>query len=189
MYLPLTYPVEGVYEYWGIQRVGKTTVMVRDILMLNEYSGYAWDEFYTNFKVFIPGVHCMNSQALMETILQTMKDKIPHRVFVFDELGQFLGARNYRDLYQTKIANSLWQFPKRDLIFMYSDNVGNSADIVIRLATWEVIAPRFYSGKTRDKDYIIVDVIKNYMCETVRGIVIPEVNYYQRLFDTRQPID
>lgn len=181
--------IEGIYEYWQIQREGKTTLMMRDMLRLNTFHGFEWPRFHTNFRVYIPGVNSYHSRDLLQRIAQAIRDKETHLVFVFDELGQFLGARTYMQEFQTEIANDLWQFPKRDLIFMYSDNIGLSADKVIRLATWESIMPHYYHGPTREEDYIVADVIKNYQREIVRGIVIPYVWLYQRLFNTREPID
>lgn len=180
--------IEGVYEYWGIQRVGKSTVMVRDMLRLCSFNGFSFDDVYANFGVFLPGVHCGSSDWLMREMCRIFDERLRHKIFMFDELGQFLGARNYKDKYQTKLANDLWQYPKRDLIFMYSDNVGNSADIVIRLATWETICPQFFEGDSREGDYIVCDIIKNYMGEVVKGVVIPEVWLFQRLFNTRDPV-
>lgn len=181
--------VEGIYEYWQIQREGKTTLMVRDMLRLNEFYGVPWDHFHCNFRVFIDGVHCYNSQGLLQRMVTAMQRKERDLCFVFDELGQFLGARNYMNTFQTEIANDLWQFPKRDLVFLYSDNVGLSADKTIRLATWESIFPKYVHGETREEDYIVAGVIKNYMNVTVTGIVIPYVYLFQNLFDTREPID
>lgn len=181
--------VEGIYEYWQIQREGKTTLMVRDMLRLNQFYGVPWDRFHCNFRVFIDGVHCYNSRRLLERMVLAMKQKERDLAFVFDELGQFLGARNYADKFQTEIANDLWQFPKRNLLFLYSDNVGLSADKTIRLATWESIFPKYVHGETREDDYIVASVIKNYMNMTVTGIVIPYVYLFQNLFDTREPID
>ena len=181
--------VEGVYEYWQIQREGKTTLMVRDMLRLKEFYGVDWTRFHCNFRVFIDGVNCYSSQGLLERMVRAMDTKERDLVFCFDELGQFLGARNYADRFQTKIANDLWQFPKRDLVFLYSDNVGLSADKTIRLATWESIFPKYVHGQTREEDYIVASVIKNYMNMTVTGIVIPYVYLFQNLFDTREPID
>jgi len=179
----------GVYEYWGIQRVGKSTVMVRDMLRLVSFHGFDFTDVLANFRVFIDGVRCGSSEWLMEEIMKIIAGKIRGKLVLFDELGQFLGARGWKEKYQTKLANSLWQFPKRNLIFMYSDNVGNSADVIIRDATWETIAPQFYSGENREGDYIVASVIKNYMAEIVRGIVIPGVYAYQRLFDSFEPIE
>ena len=159
--------VEGVYEYWGIQRVGKSTVMIRDMLRLVTFHGFKFTDVLANFRVFIEGVRCGTSEWLMDAVMKIIADKTRHKIILFDELGQFLGARNYKDKYQTKLANSLWQFPKRSLLFLYSDNVGNSADVVIRDATWETIGPQFYPGVNREDDYIVLDVIKNYMGEVV----------------------
>ena len=58
--------VEGIYEYWQIQREGKTTLMVRDMLRLNEFYGMEWDRFHTNFKTFIPAVHNHSSESLLQ---------------------------------------------------------------------------------------------------------------------------
>lgn len=182
--------VEGIYEYWQIQRQGKTTLMVRDMLRIHEYLGFPdWDRFHCNFATRIAGVHSHSSEGLLNYMVFAMKSRLRHLVFVFDELGQFLGARNYMNTFQTEIANDLWQFPKRDFVFLYSDNVGLSADKTIRLATWESIFPQYVHGEGREGDYIVASVIKNYMNVTVTGIVIPYVYLFQNLFDTREPID
>ena len=180
---------EGVNEYCGIQRCGKSTLMVKDLVMKLIPAGYAPGDVYANFRIFVDGVHCLSTEALIEAVFRIKEDKERHKVILFDEAGQFLIARGYKDKEQTRFASFAWQMPKRDIVMLYGSNVGNSADVILRDATWLTIMPQYFPGPTREEDYIVSAVIYNYDGRTARGIVTPEVWRYQELFDSYEPIE
>lgn len=181
--------LKGVFEYSGIQRCGKSTLMMADWLTKVVPAGFRPEDTWANFRINVPGVHCMNNAALIEQILRMKREKIRNQCILFDEVGQELKARSYTDKTQTELVNFAWQMPKRGWVLAYCSNVGNSADIILRLATWQTIMPRYFFGSTRAEDYIVADVIFNYSMRLMRGIKVSGLVGVQGLFDSFEPIE
>lgn len=177
----------GIYEYCGIQRCGKSTLMLCDLLrLLDEYRP---DQVHSNFDIFIEGVHCyQENDLLLEAILRMKRDSVRDQVILFDECGQELRARAYMDKRQTEVVNFAWQMPKMGIVLLYCSNPGNSADIILRDATWYTIMPKYHKGLTRVDDYIEVSVIFNYERRIMEGLTIHGFQQAQELFKTLQPI-
>lgn len=108
---------------------------------------------------------------------------------IFDEVGQFMLARGYKDKRQTEFVKHAWQMPKRGWIMQYASNVGNSADIILRDATWVTICPHYVKGPTHYDDYIRFGVLYQYKRKKVTGLVLRNPWYWQQFFDSDQPID
>lgn len=143
-----------VREYWGIQRSGKSTLLVRDLLTL--WSAFPDFEIYTNFILCLPSnnLHILNNDNLIESVLKLKRDKKRHIILAWDELSQVFGGRTYSSKIQIEIASFLWQMPKRDFHLFFTSNPGNSVDLIIRLATWFTIMCKYTHGLTRDLDII-----------------------------------
>ena len=178
----------GVYEYSGIQRCGKSTLMMCDLVnkLLPEYSA---SDVYANFTIKIEGVHCMENVELIDEIMRMKRDKVRHKVIMFDEAGQELKARGYTDKQQTEVVSFAWQMPKRSIVLMYCSNIGNSADIILRDATWQTILPRYFRGAVREDDYILADIIFNYDMRISRWNKISGFQKVQDLFDSLEAIE
>lgn len=178
----------GLYEYCGIQRCGKSTMMVKDLVvkLLGQYDP---SDVFANFRIFIDGVNCMETEALVQAVFRMKKDKLRHKIIMFDEAGQFLLARGYKNDEQTKFVSFAWQMPKRDIIMLYASNIGNSADVILRDATWLTVMPQYHAGQTREDDYIQSAIIYNYDCRIARGIITRGISKIQELFDSFEPIE
>lgn len=181
-------PYQGIYEYCGIQRCGKSTKMMYDLVVkLGKH--FKPEDCISNFMIFIEGIEVYNNEDLLQRIVDMKNRKETHKVVLYDECGQSLMARGYKKEIQTEIVSFAWQFPKRDLIWLYGSNIGNSTDIILRDATWVSVMPHYFSGETRDKDYIISDIIFNYDARVIRGVVTHGVCVVQEYYDTEEPID
>ena len=178
----------GIFEYCGPQRCGKSTLMVCDYLtkVLPDHDPKLT---FANFHLDIDGVQPLPNDRLLSKILELKAAKVRDVVIMFDEVGQELKARSYTDKTQTEVVNFAWQMPKRGWCFMYCSNIGNSADIILRDATWITILPRYIHGETRADDFILADVIFNYDCRVRRGIRVTGFQLAQDLFDSWQPIE
>lgn len=177
----------GVYEYCAPQREGKSTLMMCD-LVVKCLPDFAPVDIYANFQVNIDGVNCLTNSGMIDAILQIKHDRVRHKVLMFDEVGQELKARAYMDKTQTEVVGFAWQMPKMDIILMYCSNPGNSADIIMRDATWQTIITKYNHGQTRELDTITADVIHNYDLKITRGIIVHGVYAVQCLFDSFAPI-
>jgi len=177
--------IQGVIEYCSIQRQGKSTLMVRDIVKLLPY--YSPDDVYVNFPLYIEGVHCMENEELIEAMFKMKKDKVRRKIIGFDEVGQELKARQSWNQRQTDCVSFAWQMPKMGIVLMYCSNPGNSADIILRDATWKTIMPRYHKGETREEDYITADVIFDYEL-WVAHWRIEHLGPFQDLFDSWWPV-
>jgi len=129
-----------IAEYCGIQRSGKTTLMMADLmlkLLVEERFGYERKEVYSNFFIDIPGVNNLDNEGLLWTLEKAKDQAWMHKVFLIDECSQppMLYARNSRSELQTKIVTSAWQIPKKFSTILYSSNPGNSVDVQLRDAT------------------------------------------------------
>ena len=181
--------IEGIYEYCGIQRCGKSTMMIKDLVTRMIPAGYKPENVWANFRIKIPDVHCLETMELVEEVFKMKGEKLRDKVILFDEVGQFMVARGYGNKYQTDFVNFAWQWPKRNWVMQYASNVGNSADLILRDATWVTILPKYFHGATREQDYIESWVCFNYDCRVVKGIITPGVSRYQELFDSYEPIE
>jgi hypothetical protein len=181
--------IEGIYEWCGIPRCGKSTLMVKTLVEDFLPAGYLPEDVYANFRIFIDGVHCLSTRELIDAIFWMKEAKVRRKLVLFDEIGQFFGGRSYSDKEQTKCVNFSWQMPKRDIPFLFSSNIGNSADIVLRDVAYQTIMPKYFPGECREDAYISSTVIYNHECRVVKGIVSPHVFVWQRLFDSNEPIE
>lgn len=175
----------GVYSYCGIQRCGKTTMMIVD-LVTKVFGFFRPDQVIANFVVRIPGVKIMDSVPLGHEILRIRDQKARDRVILFDEASQFLGARGYSKPMQTEICTFAWQMPKRNILFLYSENIGNSVDKQLRDATWFTIMPKYHEDTP---PRISLSVIDNYGLKLTRGDSVSGFEHIQTLFDTYEAID
>lgn len=180
--------VQGTTEYTGIQRCGKTTMMVHDYVdKLMWY--YEPCDVYANFRIYIDGINCMDTQALVGEMLRIKREKIRHKLFLFDETGQFWIARRWNKDEQIEAVNFVWQMPKRDIMLSVCTNVGNSADVIIRDGMWITVMCDFVRAERREDDYIDFAVSWNYDAVYEDGWILPAVWRYQELFDTNEPIE
>lgn len=184
----------GIYEYCGIQRTGKTTLMVADLVLklLNGRAGYDYkpDEVFVNFTIRIDGINCVNNTDMLRILTRAKNERWRHKVYVVDECSQppLFYARNSRDKLQTELVTSLWQVPKLDSVFLYTSNVGNSVDVQQRDATWFTVMPlklhRDQTGKPSRIDYRVISGYEMWV-QDESLLTVPEI---QSLFDSREPV-
>lgn len=186
----------AVFEYCGIQRTGKTTLMVADDMnkLLNPYFGYDYvpDELHCNFWLDIDGVHCWDNEQMKQVLLIAKREKWQHKIFAVDECSQppLFYARNTADKLQTELVTSIWQMPKQGHTFQYTSNVGNSVDVQQRDATWYTIMPVKYHHfpENREREYIVFRVIAGYDIWTA-DYVYKYPALTQRYFDSFRPVN
>lgn len=184
-------------EYCAPQRQGKTTLMVRDMVKLLPH--YRPEDVFANFVIKIPGVNCLENKDLIDAIFDIKRDKTRHKIILFDEVGQELRARESMNKRQTELVTFAWQMPKRDITMLYCSNPGNSADIILRLATAQTVITHYRKVLRPDlpdvqrtlgiraEDYITAGVIFNWDRKGAR-FVISNVAPYGELFDSWEPI-
>lgn len=176
-----------VQEYCAPQREGKSTMLVRD-LVTKLLPLYRPEDVYSNFPIFIPGIHMLENKDLIDVVFEIKRKKIRHKVICFDEVGQELRARESMNKVQTEFVTFAWQMPKRDICLLYCSNPGNSADIILRLATRQCLMPKYHKGYCREDDYILAHVIFNYELRISQWCIWNLVPF-QNLFDSFAPID
>lgn len=176
----------GIYEYCGVQRCGKSTMLVADLLRIqDEHPSFP---VYCNFECYIPGVKILSNDDMVDNILRIKRDKVRNVIILFDELSQVLSGRGYSNKVQTEVASFLWQMPKRGIILLYTSNIGKSVDLIIRDATWFTIMPNYKPGLTREGDWIEFFIIDNYGLRMSRG-ELHNIIDLQGLFDSFAPIE
>lgn len=184
-----------VVEYCGIQRKGKSTLMVADIVLvfMNKRVRplyYLPDEVYCNYPLHIDGVHCGTNEQMISWLQKAREDKWEHKLFSLDEASQppLFYARNTKDKLQTELVTSLWQTPKLKCTFLYSDNIGNSVDVQQRDATWYSVLLLEYNDHC-NPDFISIDyrVVSNYGL-WFDDYTLEHVAIIQELFDSFAPI-
>lgn len=176
-----------VQEYCSPQREGKSTLLVRD-LVVKLLPVYRPEDVYSNFRIFIPGINHLENKDLVEAVFEMKRKKLRHKVICFDEVGQELRARESMNRTQIEFVTFAWQMPKRDISLLYCSNPGNSADIILRLATRQTVIPKYHHAPDRIDDYITAGVIYNYEL-WIAWWRIWGLTPYQALFDSFEPID
>lgn len=183
----------GIYEFLGIQRTGKSTLMTHillNILLNPEYYDYRPFEVIANYTIDIDDINCLRSEQMIDYFIKVYEERIRHRIWVIDEASQppWFYARNTKDKRQTKGALSFWQQPKRRSPILYSDNIGNSVDIQQRDATWFTIIPVELIRGNDGKPYALTfRIIANYEM-WFADYVTYGIDLTQKLFDTYEPI-
>lgn len=189
IYRPKRSRYMGLYEYTAPQRQGKNTLMQYDVEeKLLRDGGFKPEDVFCNYSMYIDGVNCMDTEHLIKRVFLMKVRKERHKVIIFDETGQFVVARESMKKWQIEFVLFCWQMPKLDIVLMYSDNPGNSADVIMRLATQVTLLPRYFHGLTRADDYIILDVIWNHDCQYEIGRRIDGVARWQGHFNTEEPV-
>jgi hypothetical protein len=184
----------SVIEFCGVQRHGKTTLMVAFLCEVMMGDGYVFDykphEVHANFNLYIPGVHCWNNEDMLQILLVARKEKWTHLVFLIDECSQppLFYARNSKDKVQTELTTALWQFPKCGNCCCYSDNPGNSVDVQMRDATHYTIIPYKYHRDGKNGDTVEYAVVDSFNQRTSVGNVMGGLEKYQKLFDSWKPV-
>jgi hypothetical protein len=176
-----------VQEYCAAQREGKSTMLVRD-LVTKLLPAYRPEDVYSNFRIFIPGINHLENKDLIEAVFEIKKKKYRHKIICFDEVGQELRARESMNKTQIEFVTFAWQMPKRDISLLYCSNPGNSADIILRLATRQTIMPKYIHGIRRELDAIRAWVIFNYELK-IAEFTVWNLVPFQNLFDSFAPID
>lgn len=189
----------GSYEYLGVQRTGKSTLMTDDYL--RRVLPQAPDRpVVANYWIDLPrhvNYTLVDNDTMVQIILWVKAKGLRDWIFLFDEMGQRLGARSWASKEQTEIANFMWQVPKRGHLWLYSDNPGNSVDVVIRDATQFTLVPRYIGPKNPftaprselEAAYLKFWIIDNHQCKLQRGVIRRDIYWTQRHFDTNQPIN
>lgn len=184
-------------EYCAPQRQAKSTLMVRDMISLLPH--YRPEDVYANFRIFIPGINCLENKDLIEAIFELKRNKARHKIICFDEVSQELRARDSMNRKQTELVTFAWQMPKRDITMLFCDNPGNSADVILRLAAAQTIVTRYHKVQRPDlpdalrtldirkDDYITAGVINNWDMKTGR-MKFTNIAPIQELFDSFEPI-
>lgn len=178
--------IRGIYEYSGIQRCGKSTKMVDDaikVMLENKCR-----RVVANFTLDIPDVECYEMLEFMEVWWQIIEEEQTNVLMLGDELSQFLASRNYGDKKQTKLVNSLWQFPKRKIVLLYTSNIGKSVDIIVDRATWQTILPVYIDVGDWKENYIRYDVADRLELWLDEGLEMVNPYVVQSLFDTEEPV-
>jgi hypothetical protein len=184
-------------EYCAPQRQGKSTLMVRDMVKMLPY--YRPEDVFANFVIHIPGVNCLENKDLIDAVFQMKLNKDRHKIILFDEVGQELRARESMNKRQTEFVTFAWQMPKRDITMLYCSNPGNSADIILRLASAQTVVTHYRKVQMphlpdaqrtldiRKDDYITAGVIFNWDRRGAK-FIIRNVAPFAELFDSWEPI-
>lgn len=184
-----------VIEYCGPPRVGKSTLMVADLLLklLSDDYAFAYErnEVYANFWVDIKGINCCDNEKMLWTMTKSRKEQWLHKVWMVDEASQppLFYARNSRDVLQTELVTSLWQMPKKGMTCMYTSNLGNSVDVQMRDATFMTVMPDIHYPKElpREEQYINFTIIHDYEL-WVQEETFLKPAWVQNYFDSFKPV-
>ena len=88
------YPLEGfiggVYKFSAAARMGKSTLIVYNLVSkaLNPYFypffSYEPDEVYSNLWIDVPGIHCGSNEWLLGILEKAIKEGWTHKVFIIE---------------------------------------------------------------------------------------------------------
>lgn len=135
-----------IYEYSGVDRTGKSTLAVGDIIRTceNDKEGYfKYEDFWGNTAIFKEGYHHVDNNELLDRLLFAMQKKQQHIGFFLDEASGILPARGYGDKRQIEAIKGIWQNEKLFLRLYIVTNTGNSIDTMFDQAMHITFLPRY----------------------------------------------
>lgn len=133
----------------GIQDCGKTATMVAAIRQHLLCDGYVPDEVYVNFKLNIPGCHCLNNAQMRLFIRKMIAEGLRHKIIGITEADRLFPARFWNNREQTETLLGLWQDEKLFNLVYYDAHIGTSVDLVLRQTRQMAMIPKYF--KVLDK--------------------------------------
>ena len=118
------------------------------------------------------------------------REHIYHKLIIGDELNSILLARNSRDITQAEFSTFVWQMPKMDHVFLFTNNQITGVDLIIRDGTWITYLPQghevFFEDGTPDRDQYFIQYSVSYNLEGPMddGYIFNGVKECQELFDS-----
>lgn len=150
----------GVFHCRGAESTGKTLWVAHKYRYLIDKGLYTPDEAVGNITFkgkYGYGYTILKGEDLRQYLWDLTHKPYQHKIVIIDEIDSEFPARYFTDREQTEIALRLWHTAKlHNYIFMTS-HIGNSADVIMHLASHYYIFPRKPDFETNSMDFTIAN--------------------------------
>lgn len=172
-------------EAWGLQREGKTAVLMAIALWLMAHGGYLPSEVASNQTIYIKGVRKFNKDEMFELLQKMIKEHVRHKVLLIAEADRYFPPRFWHDPEQSRSLIGLWQNEKLENWILFDTHIGG-ADVQLERTAQLYIVPHYL----RWNDSIECEVISkinlipstSFGIDDVSELIFP---YY----DHKEPVD
>jgi hypothetical protein len=160
-----------IIEVKGWQSSGKGLVTVACDLHHLRFDGYSPDEVYVNYKLLIPGVHCLKNQDMVQFCTDMVKKGYKHKLINITEADRVFPARYWQKIAQTEALLGMWQDEKLFNIVYYDVHAGTGVDVNLRNVRQMAMLPKY------DKFHDLVNIhVINGLYGTEYDLVLPNVS-------------
>jgi hypothetical protein len=170
----------------GLPSTGKTALMVgfiRRLLITGQRwpDGFRPDDVVVNFKLEIPGCHCLNNKQMRAYIKKTVSEGIRHKIIGITEADRVFPARFWHDKEQSESLIGFWQDEKLYYQVFWDSHIGTDVDVMLRNTRQRAYLPKY----DKYKDLINYTMIDSYTMRVYRGLRLLNVSksvfpYYDR---------
>lgn len=150
----------GVYHARGAESTGKTLWVAHKYRYLIDKGLYTPSDAVGNMTFrgkYANGYQVLKGEDLHQYLWELTHIPYRHKIVIIDEVDSEFPARYFSDKEQTEIALRLWHTAKlHNFIFMTS-HLGNSADLIMHLATHYLVFPRQPVFETNTMEFTIAN--------------------------------
>jgi len=174
-YNPAFHGLGYVVDFCAPADKGKTLGMVCLIIHLITECGYDPSEVWTNFPLYVPGVHRLDNTLMRMKVSEMTHLATRHQIFAFDEVDSIYPARYWQNKHHTEELLKLWQATKLENWVIGTEHEGSGLNKLWREAVQIMVTPTYYQST----DSLRLDVIDGV---DLNPYVVREVENVSRFF-------
>ena len=173
----------GVYHARGAESMGKTLWIAHDYKYLIDKGIYTPDEAIGNMTFkgkYADGYQVLKGDDLRQYLWDLTHKPYKHKIVIIDEVDSEFPARSFTDKEQTEISLRLWHTAKLHNTVFMSSHLGNSADLIMHLASHFNIYPLKPDFETQSMDFTVVNCLDLEITEWIALDVVKTMLIYGR---------
>lgn len=182
-YDPEHHTIGYVVDFCAPADMGKTLGVVCTIIYLITECGYDPSEVWTNFPLYIPGVHRLDNTMLRFKIGEMTKMNTRHQIFAMDEVDSIYPARYWQNKKHTDELLKLWQATKLENWVLGTEHEGSGLNKLWRESVQIMITPTLY----RSNDVLHLEIIDAVDLNPRVVREVENVSRFYGMYDRWQP--
>jgi hypothetical protein len=173
----------GVYHTRGAESTGKTLWIAHLYRYLIDNKLYLPSEAVGNITFkgkYSLGYQTLKGDNLRQYLWDLTHKPYEHKIVIIDEVDSEFPARLFSDREQTEIALRLWHTAKLHNYVLMSSHIGNSADVIMHLASHYYVFPRKPDFNTNSMEFTLANGLDLTIDDWIAYDVIKTMLIYSR---------